>query len=519
MSSRFIASASMLSRRQFLATGGAFALARALAGAQTPVATPRQRQRGNLRIAVGSLPASWDPLTVSSLEHIWLTTLLYDSVARWNLEGMILPALGLSWAYSAFDRVLDITLRPDAFFHTGKVLTPDDVRWTIERARNSGPSLADGWRMEHVWRTETLGAHTVRIILGAPDASLAASLAAPSLSILSEGVGLAQVHGGTGPFVAHIRIGGDALLSRNRWYWQIGRPHFEALHIREIPDDTERSTALVTGMVDLVPNAPLLDVPMLQAEPSIQLVGGPSNHLCLVQVNLDRPALRDARLRRALSSAIDRAGLVKVATADQAEPTGLLFGRDAWAAGDVDEVKRRSPKETREELEEIGIHADLRLRLLADNSDATLANTAVVLQEQLAYCGIALSVELLEGEELDAAMHSRDYDLLASYTRPWRDPHELVRPLLASDGFANRSGYAVPEVDGMIRGATMVADRELRRDKYTQLQERILEDMPVIVLFRPHYFDAMSRKIVDYAPLQPVTARGLLPAWGDGDDG
>lgn len=518
MLSRSSADTPTLSRRQFLASGGMLALARSLARAQTPVGMPRRRARRNLRIAVGSIPTSWDPLHVTSLEHLWLTTLLYDSVGRWNLDGAILPALGLGWTNSAFDRVLDVTLRPDAFFHDGTLLTPDDVRWTIERARNSGASVADGWRMEHVWRTESLDAHTVRIILEAPDAALAASLAAPALSVLPEGVDLHRVDGGTGPFAVHIDIGGGSLLQRNPWYWQVGRPHFEFLHLREIPDDTERSTALVTGMVDLVPDAPLLDVPMLNAEPSIQLVGGPSNHLCLLQVNLDRPALRDARLRRLLSAAIDRARLVKTATANQAEPTGLLFAPDAWAGGEVDEVRHRPADETRAELASLGIHADLRLRLLADNSDATLANTAVVLQEQLAWCGIALSIDLLDGNELEVAMRVRDYDLLASYTRPWRDPHELVRPLLASDGFGNRSGYAVPEVDGMIRGATMVADRDLRREKYTQLQERILEDTPVIVLFRPHYFDAMSRKIVDYAPLQPVTARGLLPAWGDGDD-
>jgi len=506
----------MLSRRHFLAAGGMLALARSLAGAQTPVAVPARRQRGNLRIAVSSLPPSWDPLAVTTLEHIWLMTLLYDSVGRWNRDGAILPSLGLSWASSVFDRVLDVTLRPDAFFHEGQVLAPDDVRWTIERVRTSGTALPDGWRMEHVWRTEALDAHTVRIILDAPDASLAASLAAPALSILPEGVDLRRVHGGTGPFLVHIGVGGDALFRRNPWYWQIGRPHFEFLHVHEIGDDTERSTALVTGMVDLVPNAPLLDVPMLQAEPSIQLVGGPSNHLCLLQVNLDRPALRDDRLRRVLSAAIDRGGLVKVATASQAEPTSLLFAPDAWASGGADEVKHRSPDDVRAALATLGIHADLPLRLLADNADATLANTAVVLQEQLAWCGIALSVELLEGAELDDAIRTRDYDLLASYTRPWRDPHELVRPLLASDGFANRSGYAAPEVDGMIRGATMVADRKLRREKYAQLQQRVLDDVPVIVLFRLHYFDAMSRRIVDYAPLQPVTARGLLPAWEEG---
>src|SRR4051812_29796721 len=115
-----------LSRRQLLAAGGAFALAGRMASAQTPV--PTQRPPAHLRVAVRELPASWDPVGNTSLEHIWLSTLIFDPVARWNVDGDVLPALGLSWATTHYDRVLDITLRPDAFFDTGNVLTADDVR-------------------------------------------------------------------------------------------------------------------------------------------------------------------------------------------------------------------------------------------------------------------------------------------------------------------------------------------------------------------------------------------------------
>lgn len=465
------------------------------------------------------MPTNWDPATQSLLEHIWLSTLLYDPVARWNSEGEIFPALGLHWAMSTFDRVLEITLRPDAFFLDGAQLTADDVRWTLERLRYSASSIADAWRLENIWRIETPDIHTVRIILNAPDASLVSSLAAPSLSILAEASNPQRLRGGTGPFMVRFLSSDRAVLWRNPLFWQIGRPHFRALRISEIPDDTERSTALVTGMVDIVPDAPLLDIPTLQTDPSVQLVGGPSNHLCLLHVNLRQGVLQDVRVRRILSAAIDRTRVVKGATAGQAEASGLLFPSGSWVTEDADDIEQQEPDAVRAALVELGIRADLRLRLVTDNTDATLANTVIVLQEQLAYCGIALSVVLLEGDELANAIRFGEYDLLAGYTRPWRDPHELVRPLLASDGVSNYSGYANPDVDGMIRGATFVTDREVRGERYTRLQERILTDVPVIVLFRPYYFDAMTSRLANYGVLQPVTARGLMPATLDAPEG
>ncbi len=504
---------STFSRRRLLGAGGALLLSNQSrshsAGAQTPVATPLPPAR--LRVAVSALPGSFDPAAAQTLEHIWLNTLVYDSLARWNVEGEVVPALGLNWSITAYDRIIDLSLRPDAFFFGGKPLTADDVRWTLERLRNS-EGTDDAWRLEHVWRIESLDPRTVRIILHAPDASLVSSLASPVLGVLPEAANLSQAQAGTGPYAINFHSSELVTFHRNPLFWQMGRPNFQSLRVRRVPDDTERSTTLVTGAVDLVPGAPLLDIPMLEAEPSVRLVGGPSNRLCLLHVNLDAPVLGDVRVRRLLSAAIDRQRLVQVATAGQAVGTGLLIPEDSWAHGDVEEAPQRAAEDVRAALAELGIRSDLPLRLITNNTNATLANAAVVLQEQLAYCGIALSVDLLEDDDFERAVNLGGYDLLAGYTQPWRDPHELVRPLLASDGSGNHSGYESPQVDGLIRGATLVSDREIRQEHYTRLEEQVQVDVPVIVLFRPHYFDAMTQRLDDYALLPPVTSRGLLPA-------
>ncbi len=164
----------------------------------------------------------------------------------------------------------------------------------------------------------------------------------------------------------------------------------------------------------------------------------------------------------------------------------------------------------REELRRLGIPSDLRLHMITDDEDATLATTAVVLQEQLATCGIALSVDLLRGRELDEALRNRRFDMFVGYSEPWRDPHELVRPLLASDGNLNHSGYANPHIDGLVRGAILQRPRALRQPRYRLIEERVRQEAPVIVLFRPHYFDAVKSDLAGYGAFPPVTSRGLL---------
>lgn len=501
-----------LSRRRLLASGGAFAMcaSQRRGWAQTPEPDPQRTTP--LRVAVRQLPGHTDPATSMSLEHIWLDTLMFDAPARWNADGEIFPSVSISWSIGTWDRVIDLYARPDAFFPDGRAVVADDVRWTLERIRAGGNSAQDAWRLENIWRIETINDRTVRLILDAPDSALLASLASPALSVMQSGSDLSGSEGGTGPYMIRSQSPFRVHYQRNPHFWQVGRPHIDNVFVRAIEDDTARSTALVTGAIDLIPNTPLLDVSMLQQDPSVTLIGGPSNRLCLLHVNLESSVLGDVRLRQLLVSAVNREGLVQVATAGQADATSVLFPREAWPGEDTEEAPERSPEEIRATLAELGIHSDLRLRLITNNADATLANTAVILQEQFAYGGIALSVELLEDDALQTAIRLGDYDLLADYTHPWRDPHELVRPLLASDGVRNRSGYVNPEVDGLIRGATFVALREVRANHYRRLQERVHMDVPVIVLFRPYYYDAMTVRLANYAQLPPVTSRGMLPA-------
>lgn len=503
-----------MTRRGLLAASVAAMFAGHGARAGTPAPAPRIPL---VRTAVARVPETLDPAESSSLGDLWLDTLALESPNRWNAQGDVVGAFA-SVTASADGSTVDVVLWPGTMFFDGTPVHADDVRYTIERIRNSPGPMAGGWRAEHIHRLETVDASTVRIVMDRPDASLAASLAHQRFGVIPAGTSGEDVRGGTGPFYLSAR-GSDSLsYRRNAYFREVGRPPIERIRVEAISDDTRRTTSMATGEIDLLPGVPLLDIPVLQNEPTVYLVGGPSNRVCHVQMNLTMPELRDARVRRMLSHAIDRAGLVEVATAGQGTPTSLLFGEESWAYAGIDELEQRSPDEIRAELRALGIPTDLRLRLLTDNADATLANTAIVLQEHLALSGIALSVALLEGDDLQQAIQLGEYDLLAGYTDPWRDPHELVRPLLASDGDRNHSGYANDHVDNVIRGAILRGSRPFRQERYRIIEEAVRRDVPLVVLFRPHYYDAVSTRITNYSRFPPVTSRGLLSVQPEAGD-
>ncbi len=484
-------------RRSLLAAIGSVGVARG-ALAQTPEASPGALVRiPKLRIGIGSSPEIVPATSAIGMNAMWLASLMYDAPMRWNSEGDVIAGLFSTTAASR-STVLNLQARSGAMFGDGTLVTARHAAASLRAIRNSRHS----WRLQNVSDISELDDSTLQITMNRADASLMAHLCHPLFGLDAGGIG-------TGPFIPVNADSDSAIYRRNPVFWQVSRPHIDELEIVHIPDDNQRSTAMATGELDVLPNVPLLDVPMLENEPTVYLVGGPTNRLCHLQLRLSEPVLANRRVRQILSGAIDRAGLVTVATAGQAEPTSTLFADDDWT-DDVDEVPAISSEEVRAEFASLGVPSDLRLHLLADNTDATLANTAVVLQEQLANCGISLSITLLEGDELEEAIATGGYDLLVSYSEPWRDPHELVWPLLSSLGPLNWSGYDSVEVDTLLGAATALSNTEFRRERYSRLEGIIQRDVPCIPLFRPFVWDAVRSDFPGYTDLPPATSRGLM---------
>lgn len=486
-----------LTRRSLLAAIGGTGVVRSVS-AQTPAASPAVRTRiPKLRIGMASPPDAIAPGAAVTMDAMWLSVLVYDAPMRWNADGETIAGTFNTTAASK-SSVLRLQPRADALFSDGSPLIAEHAVDALEAIRGS----RHVWRLQQVENIIALDDDALQITMARADSALMANLCHPLFGLQSNSLG-------TGPFSLESSDGEVARYRRNPLFWQIGRPHINELEVTLIADDIQRSTAIATGEIDILPNVPLLDVPMLANEPTLYLVGGPSNRLCHLQIRLSVPVLANRRVRQILSAAIDRAGLVAVATANQADPAGTLFRDDVWT-DDVQPTEMMSAADVRAELQSLGVPSDLRLHLLTDNADATLANTAVILQEQLANCGISLSITLLEGDALTEGIDNGDFDLLVSYSEPWRDPHELVWPLLASQGPLNWSGFDSVEVDTLLNAAISLRDDEFRRARYSRLEGIIQKDVPCIPLFRPYVWDAVSAKYPGYAALPSATSRGLM---------
>lgn len=515
-----------MNRRALL--GGALSVA--VGRALNVVATTQEQEQaqetgppvvgGTPRVALADVPLTLDAARTEQLAAWWVAQQMFDPPLRESPRGGVVAGLVLDALPAVDGSAYTLPLRPGVRFHDGQPLRARDVAASLERVRDPATGGINGWRLEHIAAVEAPDERTVVLRLARPNVALPVLLASPVMGILPERAIAAgdpftveRPPVGTGPF-AFVAWGerGELSLVRTPAYWQPGLPFLDGIQFQYLVEDTARSTAMVTGAVDVIQSAPLLDVAILADDTGVGLIGGVSRRVCGLVLNLRGGALADVRLRRLVARSIDREALVAAATGGQATAQATLFPDDHWAHLAVP-IPAPDTAAVLADLAALGYPAGLRLSLICPEQDPSLANAAVLLQEQFARAGIAATLELLDARGLSEAVTASAFDLLIGYRGPWLDPHELVRPLVASDGVNNLSGYANSAVDGQIAAAVAPADLETRAERYRAIQELLLIDVPWITLFLPNHYHAMTAQITGMPAYPTGSLHGLRRAW------
>ncbi len=116
---------------------------------------------------------------------------------------------------------------------------------------------------------------------------------------------------GTGPFyVKEWKRGDRVVFERNRYSWQ--RPKLRRIVMKIIPDQNAAFVALRSHAVDLA-DVSFAQVAQVRADRGLALVAVPRNQVDELELQTQRPAMRDVRVRRAIAAAVDRAAIARAA--------------------------------------------------------------------------------------------------------------------------------------------------------------------------------------------------------------
>jgi peptide/nickel transport system substrate-binding protein len=476
----------------------------------------------DLRIGVAADVTSMDPHAVNIAPNNNIGWHVFDALVHVDANARIVPGLAVSWK-ATDPTTWEFRLRRDVRFHDGSPLTADDVLFSLERAEKLPNGQYASFVQRLIERT-AVDAYTVRVKTATPYAMVPSDLnsvfivsrkAAAGASTEDFNSGKAMV--GTGPFRFGRFARADRVeLQKNPGYWG-GAPTWDRVVFRIIPSDPARIAALLAGDVDVIENIPTPDLARLRGDKRFGLSQKVSWRTIFFHLDqhrdrspfvtdksgkpLDRNPLRDARVRLALSKAIDRQAIVQRVMENAALPAANIVSPPVFGHVAALKPEAYDLPGAKKLLAEAGYPEGFALTVHAPNNryvnDERIAQAVA---QMLARAGIQTRVEALPINAYLPRARNGDFSFAMLGWGSFSGDLAL-RSLLATPtpekgyGAWNWSRYSNPKVDGLLDQGFATADEKKREAIAREAATLALKDVPVLPLHHQIAIWALKRPL------------------------
>jgi peptide/nickel transport system substrate-binding protein len=479
-------------------------------------AAPPPDDGGTVFYASGADLQSINPLlTVHPLARQVMRHVLFLPLAVYDSTFTPAPRLARAWEWSRDRRTLTFHLRQDVRWHDSVPVSANDVVWTLNAARDPAVAYPRARDLAAITAIERVDAFTVRLKFTRPQPIFPdvltdlAMLPSHRLQDLS-GAALRtarfnQLPVGDGPFafVEH--------RPNQRWVFRrvddfpadLGRPAIARLVIVVVDEATTKLAALTSGELDIAGIAPQ-HTAFVRKDARLQVLDYPVQLVYGLVFNLRRPPFDDARVRQALSLAIDRRLIVDA----------YLYGFGTVADGPVPPehpwhaalpAPRYDVAAAKAMLDEAGwipgsrgVRAKSGRRLAFTLLTVTTGENALeqMVQAQLKEVGAEVTIRpvelstflsLAQGEmrEFDALVTGMPGDLALS----------SVASLLGGRGPLAYPGYDSKDVrDALTHVRDATTERALA-EAWRQVQRLLARDVPVAWLYHARGVQGVNRRV------------------------
>jgi oligopeptide transport system substrate-binding protein len=295
--------------------------------------------------------------------------------------------------------------------------------------------------------------------------------------------------------MAEHRIRDRVRLVKSDTYWDRDNVHLKVVDALSIDDRTTGLNLYLTGQCDWTTQPPpnAIREMLKQTPPRNDLNPYPQLTTYFYLLNTTRRPLNDVRVRRALSLAIDRDEITRIATAAGEAPAHSLVPPNL-PHYTQQACPPRDPKKARELLAEAGYPKGLGFPKLEIhyNTDQVHQSIAELVRKQWQReLGITVT---LRNEEFATALETQNrMDFMIS-RRAWSgdylDPNTFL-DMFVTGGENNSTGFSNSEYDKLIADAAKEPDADKRMRMLEQAERILMEEMPII----PIYF-YVSRNLV-----------------------
>jgi peptide/nickel transport system substrate-binding protein len=468
-----------------------------------------------LKFATGTDAVTMDPIMATDIPSARAFLQVHETLVKASADGEVKGLLAESWTTSPDGLTWTFKLRTGISFSDGTPFNADAVKFNYDRLAdptNGSPRRASG--TAGIESVSVVDDHTIEIRTAKPLAPLLLRLAHYNFAIVSpkaakaSGDKYSQTPVGTGPFVLSRWSRDERMtFTRNKRYWGKA-PKPEAVEFQVVPEDNTRLLMLLSGDTHVISNVTPVMVPRLEASPDVKLLTSDGTRMIHLGLNRNVKPFGNAKVREAVSLAINTQQIVSQVLRDFATQAGAFD--PAFIPGSKKlPPYEYNPKRAKELLAEAGyadgFTADFYFttgRYLNDNQ------VAQAIQAQLGEVGIKLNMMSPEFGTFISLLDEKKVPMyMLGKGNPAFDMDGGLNIYITTNGSSNYTAYSDSEMDKMITEQRTLVDPAERKELLGRILDKIHEDMPVLALYYEKILFATRANVenVELAPSEYVT--------------
>ena len=423
----------------------------------------------------------------------------------------------------------------------GRELTAEDVRYSVERFLTTQGN-ANAQMLQSVDKVETPDKYSVKFTLKQPFAWFLDTLANPmAVAIVAKecvdkfgDLRKPESVVGTGPWMLDsYRPNVGMTLVRHPGYFMAGLPHIDRVELVVDEDNASRLAAFLSGKYHLGWEFPgtinrtdwvQIKDTLQQKRPGLRTEDFPGNVMTHISMRVDRPPFNDVRVRRAMSLALDRQGILDsiaegAGTPNPPVPTALKEWSIPMAQlGEGGQWYRYDPAEAKRLLAQAGYPNGFAGSMCFTTYGSTiLVDAAQLIIKHLKDIGIEARLDQKEyGAYAASCLVGKFESMTYGPQTPFLDPDNFLYGQYYPGEPKNQSHINDPVVTDLLVRQRRTFDVTQRRQLIHDIQRYLANQQYYVQLASPTYTAVWDGALKNYGPNLGYDYGGrLTAAWLD----
>ena len=486
-----------------------------------------------LSVQVGPDPETIDPALNSAVDGGNMLLHSFECLLALDENGQLVPGQAESWETSEDGLTWTFHLRDGLKWSDGSDLTANDFVYSWKRVCDpmvAAPyaetvlSMVEGYDKAIEGDLDALQVvaqddNTLVVTLSNPCSYFGSLAAFATLSPVQEATVTANgdawatsaaTYISNGPFYVSEWVPGSyIMMSKNPYYWNADAIKLDGIKWNLIEDSNAAYSAYQTGEVLMIKDVPTEEIPSLKGNADFYV--DPIIGTYYISMNLERDAFKDARVRKALSLAIDRDYVANTLMQGTYSPADNFMG-PGWIDTDGTQFKDNA-NGGQSYIDVNNYEADLEeaKQLLADagypdgegfpsisytTNDAGYHKVvAEYLQQAWAQLGIDLQVDIVEWASFTPMRRNGDFDIARNgWVGDYTDPSNMLELFYSTNG-NNDGKFSNADFDAAIDLSRTTLDSAERSKALHTAEDILMEETGCIPIAYYNDFWLQSDKI------------------------